>query len=78
MVTKELLEHIINPHLNQVLLVAETALPPSQFQAYRKVLLNEFGKNGLVKDLAKFINEEISKGTVRNGQEYTEQRRGAS
>ena len=81
MVTKELLEQLeqlINPHLNQVLLVAETALPASQFQAYRKVMLNEFGKNGLVKELDKFFNEALSKGTVRNGQEYTEQRRGAS
>jgi hypothetical protein len=55
MVTKELIEQTINPHLNQVLLVAESSLPASQFQAFRKIVLNEFGKNGLVKDLERIV-----------------------
>ncbi len=58
MVTRELLEQIINSHLNQVLLVAEAALSASQFQAYRKFVLNEFGKNGLGKELERVFKEE--------------------
>lgn len=57
MVTKERIEQLINPHLNQLLLVAETALPPSQFQAFRKVTLNEFGNNGLGKELDRLFKE---------------------
>lgn len=58
MVTKELIEQIINPRLNQVLLVAETALPPSQFQAFRKIVLNEFGSNGLGKELERVLRNK--------------------
>jgi hypothetical protein len=43
-------------HLNQLLIVAETALPASQFQAFRKFTLNEFGKNGLGKELERLYN----------------------
>jgi hypothetical protein len=59
MVTKERIEQLINPHINQLLLVAETALPPSQFQAFRKVTLNEFG--GLNKELDRLFKEEQHK-----------------
>jgi hypothetical protein len=58
MVTKERIEQLINPHINQLLLVAETALPPSQFQAFRKVTLNEFGNNGLGKELDKLFKDK--------------------
>jgi len=57
MVTKENIERLINPHLNQVLLLAETALPPNQFQAFRKFTLNEFGNNGLGKELERLFRE---------------------
>lgn len=61
MVTREHIEQLINPHINQLLLVAETALPPSQFQAFRKVTLNEFGNNGLGKDLDRLFKENQHK-----------------
>jgi hypothetical protein len=35
----------------RLLLVAETALPASQFAAFRKVLLDELGESGLLADL---------------------------
>jgi hypothetical protein len=63
MVTKENIERLINPHLNQLLLVAETAMPPSQFQAFRKITLNEFGNNGLGKELERLFRE--TQKTVR-------------
>lgn len=51
MVTKELVVELVNDRVKQVLLVAEAALPSSQFQAFRTVVLNHFGRNGLVGDL---------------------------
>ena len=61
MVTKERIEQLINARINQLLLVAETALPPSQFQAFRKVTLNEFGNNGLGKELERYFRDNSHK-----------------
>lgn len=61
MVTKDRIEQLINLHLNQLLLVAETALPPSQFQAFRKVTLNEFGNNGFGKELDRLFKDNQHK-----------------
>jgi len=69
MVTKELVVELVNDRVKQVLLVAEAALPPSQFQAFRTVVLNQFGRNGLVGDL-EFLEEkrglEAGNGLGRN------------
>lgn len=59
--TKENIERLINPHLNQVLLVAESALTSSQFQAFRKIALNEFGNSGLGKELERLFSETQNK-----------------
>jgi hypothetical protein len=67
MVRREDIEQLLNPHLNRLLLVAETALPPSQFQAFRKLALDEFGKNGFGRDLDRLFRQHL--GTVRHGQE---------
>jgi hypothetical protein len=50
---------LVNDRLKQVLLVAEASLPTSQFRAFRTVVLNEFGRNGLVGDLER---SECQKG----------------
>ena len=64
---KEEIERLLNPHLNRLLLVAEVALPPNQFQAFRKVALDEFGNNGFGKDLDKlFGNTKVRHGSGRN------------
>lgn len=36
---------------NNVLLAAQAALPDSQFQAFRKIVLNELGKSGFQREL---------------------------
>ena len=51
MVSKEVIVELVNDRVKQILLVAEAALPPSQFHAFRTVVLNHFGRNGLVGDL---------------------------
>ncbi|QOJ23522.1 MAG: hypothetical protein HRU78_07570 [Gammaproteobacteria bacterium] len=47
---------------NEALLLAQSSLPQSQFEAFRKIYLNIFGKNGLKKELARQIGS-------RKGQE---------
>jgi hypothetical protein len=51
------------------LLVAQASLPSSQFQAFRTVVLNEFGRNGLEGELERLeyqIGAEERNGLGRN------------
>jgi hypothetical protein len=69
MVTKEQIEQLISPRVNHVLLIGQASLSESQFQAYRKLILDTFGKNGLGKDLDKIFCSQLHKardGTGRN------------
>ncbi len=52
---------------NETLLLAQSSLPQSQFEAFRKIFLNIFGKNGLEKELARLYTEDRKQD--RNGQE---------
>jgi hypothetical protein len=47
----------LNARKNRLLLVAEAALPESQFRAFRKMFLCELGKDGLERDLAAILAE---------------------
>ncbi len=58
MVTLQLVLDILNTHKNRVLLVAQAALPESQFQAFRHLFLDEFGKSGLERELARLFTED--------------------
>jgi hypothetical protein len=51
MVKKAEVLKLVHGHVSQVLLVAQASLPASQFQAFRTVVLNEFGRNGLEGEL---------------------------
>jgi hypothetical protein len=51
MVARQQIQELINPHLTKVLLIAQSSLSESQFEAFRKLFLDEFGKNGLGKEL---------------------------
>ena len=42
---------LLNPRKNRLLLYAEAALPERQFAAFRKLLLDELGNGGLIRDL---------------------------
>jgi hypothetical protein len=52
---------LTNTHKKQVLLFAQAALPESQFKAFRQLFLNEFGKSGFEKGLAKVLAEKQHK-----------------
>lgn len=58
---------LLNARKAKVLLIAEAALPQSQYQAFRKLFLNEFGQSGLESELVRVIAE--SNRENRNGQE---------
>ena len=51
MVKKAEVLKLVHGHVTHVLLVAQASLPSSQFQAFRTVVLNEFGRNGLEGEL---------------------------
>lgn len=57
MVSKEDILDLVKRHLNRVLLIAESALPESQFRAYRKLILDEFGQSGFGKELEMLLRE---------------------
>lgn len=59
----------VRARCNRVLLIAESSLPSNQFQAYRKLLLNEFGKSGLEGELERLLgsaSEQDRQGQGRN------------
>jgi hypothetical protein len=43
---------LINRRLTRLLTVAEAAMQPNQFKAFRKIALDEFGWAGLQQDFA--------------------------
>jgi len=70
MITASLLSALLallNRRKNNVLLIAQASLPEHQYQAFKKLFLNEFGERGLETDLKKLLNEQ--QGMDRNGRE---------
>ena len=53
----EALLNAVNGRKNRLLDIAQAALPESQYQAFRRLFLNEFGRNGLEGDLERIIAE---------------------
>ena len=52
---------------NRLLLTAQVGLPNNQFDAYRKILLDELGRNGFEKDLEEVLMQHTEpNGTGRN------------
>jgi hypothetical protein len=66
MVTSKTIIDLVKPRLNRVLTVAEAALPDRQFSAFRKIMLDEFGKSGLERELDQAFHQQHKE---RNGQE---------
>jgi len=66
MVTVATLLDLLNARKNRVLLYAQAALPQSQFDAFKKLFLDEFGRSGLEGQLVKLDAESRQ---ARNGQE---------
>lgn len=65
---------LINAHKNKTLLLAESSLPESQFKAFRKLFLLEFGEKGLEGELQKIYAEQCKHDG--NGREHPMHERG--
>ena len=53
----ESLLEALNARKNQVLLLAQIGLPASQFEAFRKAFLDQFGRSGFEADLERAFRE---------------------
>jgi hypothetical protein len=52
---------------NRLLLTAQVGLPTNQFDAFRKILLDELGRSGFEKDLAEVLMQHTERqGTGGN------------
>lgn len=72
----EVILGLINMRKNKILLLAESALPESQYKAFRKLFLNELGEKGLEADLLLVFDEEINSfGSDTNGREQMMRKR---
>ena len=49
---------LVNVRKNRVLLIAEASLPDSQFRAFRKLFLGEFGDKGLEGELFEMFEKD--------------------
>ncbi len=56
----------LNERKNRLLLTAQVGLPENQFEAYRKILLDELGRNGFEKDLEEVLRHTERQGAGRN------------
>ena len=61
MVTLTAILELLNPCKNRVLRIAEASMPAAQFKAFRRLFLDEFGKNGLERELVKVFVESQDK-----------------
>lgn len=58
----------LNPHVSRILTVAETALPPANYNAFRKFTLDELGDKGFESELKDLCRPESGEDdTVWNG-----------
>jgi hypothetical protein len=66
---------LVNRHLSRLLTVAEASLPPAQFQAFRRVALDEFGRNGLEGEVGELerYGKTDALGMERSGPAHTGQ-----
>ena len=48
----------LNIRKNTLLLIAQSSMPRDRFEAFRKLLLRELGKDGLEREFARIIEEQ--------------------
>ena len=58
MIHKDDIIGLVNSHLGRVLRSAELALSPEQFQCFRRIALDEFGRNGFGRSLARLLESQ--------------------
>lgn len=61
------IKDLLNARKNRVLTIAQSSLPEHQFQAFKKLYLDEMGERGFEKELKQLLEKQD--GVDRNGQE---------
>lgn len=64
----------LNEHKKRLLLVAQVGLPDKQYEAYRKFLLDELGRNGFESELEEALQHMERAGQERAGIHMQERR----
>lgn len=63
----QLVRDLLNERKNRLLLTAQVGLSANQYDAYRKILLDELGRNGFEKDLEEVLKRHMEwSGEGRN------------
>ena len=60
---------LLNARKSKILTIAQVGLSEHQFTAFRSLMLDELGKNGLESDLIKLLDEGNHPVKHRHGQE---------
>ena len=66
MIDLDTIRQLIKPRMRKVLEFGELALAPAQFAAFRKLVLDEFGRSGLESELER-VSQEQSRATGSKG-----------
>jgi hypothetical protein len=72
MISAHLLQAILallNARKSKILTYAQVGMTEHQFKAYRSLVLDELGKEGLESELTKLLDEGNHPVNIRNGQE---------
>ncbi len=64
---KERIRNLINPRLNRVLTAVNLSVPHDKFCTCRKVILDEFGNSGLVRELEELLGSSGNKERQGSG-----------
>jgi hypothetical protein len=62
-----MIRELLNARKNRVLLLAQSSIPEHQFQAFKKLYLDEMGERGFEKELKQLLEKQH--GMDRNGRE---------
>jgi hypothetical protein len=68
MIDLDAIRQALNGRKAKLLDMAQAAFPPSQYLAFRKLVLNELGRQGFEQDLERIISENVKQQKERTGQ----------
>lgn len=63
----QMIKDLLNTRKNRVLTIAQSSLPEHQFQAFKKLYLDEMGDRGFEKELKQLLDKH--RGMDRDGLE---------
>jgi hypothetical protein len=78
MATREEIDEAVSAFVTKVLLLAQAALPEHQFAAYRRLVLDAHGRQGLRRELDRIFSGDRGKHAERNGPDHTGRGKGGA